>query len=285
MSQEFNGPVTGDVAGRDVVNITTTSSRLLLKTERRTLNNLVKKLEVEYGDSGAKTWKSIHDILGVDNIEFMRLEHYGPTETILNLLIQNAQLRLRVEEAFAHDRGGDDADLISQLNQSAGALTKSTQRNAELTTKLKQYDNALAALDTKSKRQASEIEGLTSQLDAAVEKSRRLATAQTSIAKARKRFAVATTVAVGAAVFATVLGAQNFSLSRQLHTAEERVSVCEFEDKSYAVGSVLPTGYKCVIVGKSMPPQWSVVAAKPDKKIPPPRRPSVQKLRNPEDEI
>lgn len=91
MTQEFQGPV-GDVAGRDVIKYNHVS-RLLTKDERRTLNNLVRQLTDDFGESGQQTWTSIHRILGIDNTEAMHLDHYKPTEAILQLLLENAGLR------------------------------------------------------------------------------------------------------------------------------------------------------------------------------------------------
>lgn len=273
----------GNFASRDVVNnIIQPISRKLTKNERRALHNLVKKLDEEFGESGKQTWSSIHRIIGVDSIEEIDLEQYKPTESILTLLLENAQLRNAVKVLH------DDDSLQEELDQSASALTKLTERNCELAASLKQHQQAYSILDAKSKqaystleakskhaysvldaiskKQAAEIEGLSSQLKAALEKLKSIPAARTSIATARKRFAIAAIIMALTSVSTVALAIQNFTLSQELQEAKGRISVCEFDDKPFAVGSVLDyegdADLKCIIVHPGMAPQWGPVSQK-----------------------
>lgn len=125
--QEINGPLTGDVAGRDIHNHHHAQGRLLTRAERRALHDRVKQLERDYDISGKQTWQAIHRIIGVDSIEELHLEQLRPTECILQLLLENAQLRAAES---------DTADM-SEDPATAAALTRLTERNAHLGAALK----------------------------------------------------------------------------------------------------------------------------------------------------
>jgi hypothetical protein len=259
-------------AGRDVINnITQANSKLLTTQQRRDLNKLVRRLDVEYGESGAQTWTSIHRILDVNGIDTMLIEQYKPTEAILQLLIDRAQLRHK------NKNQDDDGDLRAQLDQSASALTKLTERNGEMASNLKKYQQAYTILETRNQKQAAEIKSLesqagslASQLQRAQEQAKRVPAAQASISTGRKHLLMALGYAAVVSVGAVVLGVQGQSLHQRLQTTTARLTVCEFAGKFYSVGSVADIkgspGATCTMVKDDLPPQWSMAKQKVDKK-------------------
>ena len=93
VKQDFSA-VVGDVAGRDmVVHHNYTKGRKLSREERIELNNLVRQLrEIDDVQDGRTTWKLIHGLFGVNQVEDMCIEHFQPSKTILGLMIGKAEL-------------------------------------------------------------------------------------------------------------------------------------------------------------------------------------------------
>lgn len=254
----------GDYIGRDqyheVNHIHATSSRLLTRDERRTLHNLVKQLEDEYGESGRKTWKSIHNILGVDNIEVMHLEHYKPTEAILQLLIENAQIRLNA----------DDDVVRTQLDQSASALTKLTERNADLSANLMKYQQAFANLDVRYKKQTADLQSVETDLKRSQNETKyafvQNKEAKAIIAATRRRLLFSFFV-IGLSVLGAIFwGYKSHAFARNTPQLEVSRSICEFGGKPYTIGSILDNtnapDVECVASTKGQSPQWQAIKQK-----------------------
>jgi hypothetical protein len=268
----IGGDITGTGnAGRDLINIVQPNSKRLTNAQRRDLNKLVRRLDVEYNESGAQTWTSIHRILDVNSIDTMLIEQYKPTEAILQLLIDNAQLR------YKDKNRDDDGDLRAQLDQSARALTKLTERNGEIAANSKKYQQAYTILETRNQKQGAEIESLksqtgslTTQLQRAQEQAKRVSAAQASIATGRKHLLMVIGYAALVSLGCVVLGVQGQHLHQRLQTTMARLTVCEFAGKFYSVGSVADIkgspGATCTMVKDDLPPQWSLAKLKIDKK-------------------
>ncbi|MCG8991467.1 hypothetical protein LH427_04810 [Laribacter hongkongensis] len=266
MTQEFRGPV-GDVAGRDIINHHHGSGRLLTREERRALNNLVKQLEEEFGEPGRQTWKSIHNILGIDSIEVMHLEHFKPTEAMLQLLIENAQLRQSAAD------GADEDALRLQLDQSASALTKLTERNSELVAQLKGARQAKADLEARLNQQSDELQNTTAKLNRALGEPKRVVgmcpqckTSSALIATARKRLIVLTLAVVALTVTAGFFGFKAYASASAVRAAEARLQRCEFDGNTYTVGSIIDNkdaaDLECVLGKDGAPPQWHPIDSK-----------------------
>lgn len=266
MTQEFRGPV-GDVAGRDIINHHHGNGRLLTREERRTLNNLVKQLEEEFGEPGRQTWKSIHNILGIDSIEVMHLEQFKPTEAMLQLLIENAQLRLASASA------DNEHALRFQLDQSASALTKLTERNSELVAQLKGVRQANADLEARFNQQADELQNVTARLNRALGEPKRVVgacpqckTSSALVAVTRKRL-IFSVLAVVVLIFAAgFFGFKAYASAGIARAAEARLQRCEFDGNTYTVGSIIDNkdaaDLECVPGKDGSPPQWHAIDQK-----------------------
>lgn len=204
--QEIKGDFTGQLAGGDIVNHNYTQGRLLTKAERVELHRLVQRLENDFGEPGWQTWKFLHRTIGVENIEVMCLDHLGPAETILNLLLERARLR------------ADLKSKMEEFQQSGKALTSLTERNSQLAVQLKQAQQAAAALHQK----VSAIKP--------AESCAKCETATKVVAVTRRRLLFSSGIAalgIAAAAFFA-------------YQARGQVkAVCEFEGKPYTVGSII----------------------------------------------
>lgn len=237
VNQEFQGPIEGGVAGRDIINNHHTNGRLLTKVERVELHRLVQQLENEFGEPGWQTWKFLHRTIGVENIEVMCLGHRDQAETILQLLLKRATLQEEVE------------NKTEELQQSAAAITNLAERNGELATQLKQAQQAYAALHAK-------VAAL-KQPDSCP----RCKAATEVIAAGRRRMLFAS-IAAGVAFVAAA-----FFAYRAYAKPE---TVCPFNGEPYAVGSILDyrdmPDVQCVDPGNGSPPQWKAVKTTATKK-------------------
>jgi len=99
--QIFQCPVE-NVAGRDV-NIThELGGRPLTRRERLDLNALVERLIQEFGQERKQPWQFLHRTIGVNKIGEMRLEHLKPAQTVLELMLERAELARQVSLAQAN---------------------------------------------------------------------------------------------------------------------------------------------------------------------------------------
>ena len=171
MHQQFDGLVTGGVAGRDVhhhsnpigsstvhLNLylgeleagikasapspnaqgfpqsdaTIKTDDKLLTEQRRALNDKVKKLESNFGQSGKVIWPTLHRIMGTANINEMTQQHYAAAETLLDnwLTIASLEVQLaaqvRETQALADELQHPCADCQDKNNQLADIKQKLT---------------------------------------------------------------------------------------------------------------------------------------------------------------
>ncbi|QOK96793.1 hypothetical protein HF909_10345 [Ralstonia pseudosolanacearum] len=276
VKQEFSGPV-GDVAGRDIINNNYSHGRPLTKAERSELNKLVQQLENEYGELGWQTWKFLHRTIGVENIETMCLDHRSQAETILGLLLDRA----KAEKAHAqlqqdYDQIAESLDIqdedVKQLTVQVETLTRSNaamQRLHQSATKTTARDkevNELAEKLYQANRSCSDMQRRYELSRASLEESQsRYAAAVGSAISFRKRW-LWSWGAIGVLTCLMVtLSYQTYKLRNTLRATEARLSVCEFEGKTYGVGSSVSgdaaAALKCVL-GERGTPEWQA-AGKP----------------------
>ncbi|VVD97667.1 hypothetical protein PCO31110_01973 [Pandoraea communis] len=265
MTQEFHGQV-GEVAGRDIVNHHHAKGRPLTKDERRSLNNYVKQLEDEYGESGKQTWTSIHRILGNDNIEEMSIEQLKPTEAILQLLLSNAQLKRQAASA------GNDPDLTTKLRLLADQLSSAIAERDDLKTKLVQYHQAYTSLEKRFKSQARDLEASESKYSRLME-----AADEVSLINERNKAAVSDLAnvrhsarrlriwALLALTVAAAGGYGTYAFRQQAIAARSALNGCSFGGKPYSLGSIIDNpqapDIQCVSMGNGRRPEWQPLAS------------------------
>lgn len=123
MNQRFVGPVE-QVAAGDIHNYPATG-RALTKGERIALNAQVRQLEECHGEAGWRTWRFLHRVIGVDNLDAMRIEHRDVAEELLGLLLKCAQLQAAVcaIEASGAPAGDESHEKLAvELKQMRRAL-------------------------------------------------------------------------------------------------------------------------------------------------------------------
>lgn len=101
----------------------------LTTEQRRTLNEKVKQLECEFGQSGKAIWQTLHRIMGTANIGEMTQRHYAPADTILDKLHQIATLESQLTRQQATEQ---TIDSLRQHNEQLSTenvwLRKRTQQ-------------------------------------------------------------------------------------------------------------------------------------------------------------
>ncbi|ARU23646.1 hypothetical protein RSSE_c3263 [Ralstonia solanacearum] len=270
VKQEFSGPV-GDVAGRDIINHNYSHGRPLTKAERSELNKLVQQLETEHGELGWQTWKFLHRTIGVENIETMCLDHRDQAETILGLLLDRAKAQK------AHAQLEKDYDRLAEALHIQDEDVKQLTAQVETLTRSNAAIQRLHQSATKTTARDKEVHDLTERLFQAnrscSDMQQRYESARASLSESQSRYAAAVSSAVsfrkrwlwswGAigvlACLMVALSYQTFKLRNTLHATEARLSVCEFEGKTYGVGSSVTNDdvatLKCVL-GERGTPEW-----------------------------
>ncbi|MEX3690100.1 hypothetical protein AB3X91_03595 [Paraburkholderia sp. BR14263] len=273
--QEFNGSV-GDVAGRDVVH-NHGRSRPLTRDERRELNKLVKQLEVEFAQSGRETWTSIHRILGIDSIEGMHWEQYSPAEAILQLLIENAQLREFVTCGALNHPATNNAVQCQHHSDFSAEIRRLQVANASLAERIEgvsfelrrsqtSHAQAVDALQTaKQERQtfANRLSRLSSdyQIVEAQLKSRVL-DVQQAVATRKEIAWMSIGIFTMAICAMTYVGYKAFGFRHDLQLAQAQVSGCVYDGKAYSDGSLVDGkgGRLRCVTGNGSPPSWKVAS-------------------------
>lgn len=235
MKQDFQGLITGDIAGRDVINqIHHDTGRPLTRQERIELNDKVKVLFSDYGEHGADTWRFLHRTIGVESVDAMCIVHRDSAHAILDLLLDRAKLRRGSanDEANAGDMASlvlQVSDLTAKLRNSHEARLRSDKSRDDAynqTGKMKwSLDSANSALAKNEKALANSIAQhcqVRSEKQQIVKKANRL---------------LALSVMLGfLAVGAASIAYQQF---HRATSAEAWKGICVFEGKAYAPGSVI----------------------------------------------
>ncbi|MDQ1883630.1 hypothetical protein RA180_06420 [Aeromonas salmonicida] len=99
---QFNHSKIDTVSGRDVIINNEVGARLLTGTESSDLHKIVQRLEDEFQEPGWKTWKFLHRTVGVDSVKEMTLEQLKPVQTVLELMLERAELARQVSRAKAN---------------------------------------------------------------------------------------------------------------------------------------------------------------------------------------
>lgn len=250
-TQAFQGPIQGDVAGRDVVHHHHSHGRPLTPQERSELNGKVKRLHEEFGSPGWQTWRTLHGYAGVDSIEAMRLDHRDSVNAILDLMLEVAALKA----AAAKSDEPTDADRLH-----ARELAALVEQNGEL-----------AARAEEASRRSSELQHLLGIAEGkvanAVEALRQMKRDNTalgrsiSLARRRARLHAALSILIGAGAAGAAFAA--YEQAQRAALVEQRLTVCEFEGKPYAIGSTLtgPPTRECK-AGDDGVAIWSAVTVK-----------------------
>lgn len=237
--------------------------RPLTRDERRTLNNLVKQLDEEFGESGRQTWTAIHRILGTDNIEVMHLEQFRPAEAILQLLIENATLRARL-------RADEVAALQAKLDQSASALTTLTAQSGERAARVRKLEGAYSSLEGKYQQQSRELREALDNARAAQERGsgpappcRQCDTARAAISRSRRATILSCLLAVVSVPMAAYFAYQTIRKGAAVQVAEAKLKVCEYNGKSYGLGSIVDSpgtaDLECALASGAAAPQWKTI--------------------------
>lgn len=120
----------------------------LTTEQRRALNDKVKLLESNFGQSGRETWQTLHRTMGTANINEMTQQHYGAAETLLDnrLAIAGLESQLATQQQQANEHAG----TLQNLQQEIQGLT---QQNKKLRNK---YQGLIEDHQESQSRQASE---------------------------------------------------------------------------------------------------------------------------------
>jgi len=227
--------VHGGIAGRDVVHHHF-QSRLLTRQERRDLNTLVQRLDTGFGEPAKMTWRWIHDILGVDNIEGMHLEHLEPAETILQLLLENAELRSSAGT-------GDLLPLRVRLEESEAHRAHLTKHNADLLAQARTQEKSFADLQGRYNKRLAESEAI-----------------HRSAVGMRTTRNVSLIMALVVAGVAAFFWHQAHTLASPIPQAVAPPTECTLNGKQYAIGSAVDgpgsPHIKCVVGADGSAPGW-----------------------------
>lgn len=262
--------VSGGVAARDIVNHHHAKGRLLTKEERRTLNNYVKQLEDEYGEPGKQTWTSIHRILGNDSIEAMSIDQLKPTEAILQLLLSNAQLRRQSVSA------GNDPDLAGKLHEVVNSLATVTAERDKLKQFVAQYYRTYNSLEERHKAQTTAFRSLEEKYSKLLDDAVRLSgnskrgLAAVSQLDAETRRSKRLKVYLGLTLFLIcAMGYGALAFRNQAVAARAAIGGCQYEGKTYSLGSVIDNpdapDIECRPGPSGRPPTWQRMYASPKK--------------------
>lgn len=262
--------VSGGVAARDIVNHHHGKGRLLTKDERRTLNNYVKQLEDEYGEPGKQTWTSIHRILGNDSIEAMSIDQLKPTEAILQLLLSNAQLKRQAVSA------GNDPDLTAKLRDVVTSLSTVSAERDKLKQYVAQYYRTYNSLEERHNSQTAAYKSLeikySKLLDDAVRLSQNRKQADAAIGQlhVETRRSGRLKVCLGLSlVLICAVGYSAFTYRNQWIAARAAIGGCQYEGKTYSLGSVIDNAdapdIECRPSASGRPPTWQRMHVQPKK--------------------
>lgn len=225
--------------------------RLLTPQERSELNTKVNRLEKEFGSPGWQTWRSLHRYAGVENIDEMRIDHRDSVNAILDLMLEVATLK-----AIPTSAGSSDTDRLHARELAALAV-----RNGELAAKLEEAARRSAELQ----QLLGIAEGkLASAIDALRQAGLENAVLGRSIAASRRRARLFATLSILIGAGAAGASFAAYEQAQRAALVEQRLSVCEFEGKPYAIGSTLtgPPTRECV-AGDDGVAIWRAVTVKP----------------------
>lgn len=221
-TQEFNEPVGQVIQAETVTQVINDGGRALTQHERRALNDRVRRLEGEFDENGAAVWRTTHAALGIQNIEEMRLGHYDAAVTLLDLMLERAELKQTLSQSNASSKEGGVL-LEAQRRQNAALereLKKAKSLSTTLFTDLEQAKKALGDKDlqlfnlTKDYQQIRQI--------------------AVSLHKRKKRMVFTTAVSL------LVMTGAVAGMAYQTRQAGAAASACELNGKYYPVGSAMP---------------------------------------------
>jgi len=224
--------------------------RLLTQPERTELNAKVIRLEKEFGPSARQTWRTLHRYAGVDYVREMRVDHLGSTHAILDLMFEVAALKA------AKSGAPSDTDRLHARELAALAV-----RNGELAAKLEEAVRRSAELQ----QLLGIAEGkLASAIDALRQAGLENAVLGRSIAASRRRARLFATLSMLIGAGAAGASFAAYEQAQRAALVEQRLTVCEFEGKPYAIGSTLtgPPTRECV-AGDDGVAMWRAVTVKP----------------------
>lgn len=145
--QEFQETVGQVIQADNVTQILAGLGRPLTSRERKDLNDKVNRLGNEFGQPGGKTWRSLHDAIGVENIEGMRIEHLRCAHAILDLQLERAELmRDRDKRSSSADElvamTACNSDLIARLDEAQAARTHAERALTTLRSRCQHSESA-----------------------------------------------------------------------------------------------------------------------------------------------
>lgn len=303
--QEFQEKV-GQVVQTDTfTQINSGQGRVLTGKERAALNGKIVQLHEKYGEHGGKTWTFLHQTIGVDCVDDIRLEQRDAAHAIVDLLLERAKLQHELKNGprsdtrssrelaeriaqvsdltaklshlqHAHDAQVEQRQEIQQAYaELQGANRKQAKQLADAASQLRNAQQAQASLEQQYRQQTARLNETAEQLRRAQETARRsqvCTTCQTNwhkLTNTRKLLLTASIMASTAIGAAIVLGYRGHFASNRAELAEARIHSCEFGAKPYTIGSIIDNpqapDIQCVADPKGGQPHWQTL--KPQKTV------------------
>ncbi|WP_124837714.1 hypothetical protein [Burkholderia glumae] len=178
------GSVSGNVAGRDVINnnFRSEEDEDLDDERKQQLSRRAYILEVKHGRERWKTRTLVNEIVGVTSQDVMRAKHFFRASKVYDLLFELEKTKLKAATP------ADAASLHEQLQGSADAVIQQTERNGQLMAENKRLRDENAVLAQREKSARSQAEAALAEVE--------IARAQTEEALARASQAVQSSVVV-----------------------------------------------------------------------------------------
>lgn len=247
-------------AARDITNHTTVVNlpeslgRPLTQQERSELNKKVQQLAEEYGQIGWKTWRFLHNTIGVENIEAMRLGQRDIARTILDLMLEVAALK-RAQGSASNEEMTDD--LRSELIKVQQALQLNTARWA--------YESRRASEAVANSDRLKAAAAVTEQL---LVKSRADCRSLELSVKSlcTRSYWLAGLLCLTSVLLATITYVSQ-EQAKRVDAMGARLSLCSFDGRAYPIGSVIDgrPSMECIEGGDGFS-TWQPMATKPTRK-------------------
>lgn len=261
VNQEFQGPVEGGVAGRDVVNHNYQSeSRLLTDAEVWPIKQKALRLIELTNKPDVEIWGQLKSILGC-GLRELRQDNEKPAHAILDLWLSLAQ-------GQGEANAGQQAELLIQVSGLKARLSESLSAAAEFQRRLNKSSADLKAALAYKQEMEQQLRNALSQVELLrIAKPPRplcqtCATASTSLARIRRKLVVISGIAIIVTLATLFLGYQaNAALDAA--AAEARLQVCEHDGKAYRLGSVVDNSkapdLRCVVDAPGQAAHWQEI--------------------------
>ncbi len=233
-TQEFRADVGQVIQAATVNQIHQGHGRALTRQERITLNDQVRELEEKFGVSGRDTWLSLHRAIGVGSIDELCISQLGVARELLGLMRENAELKNSLGGANVRP---EDAEAVRSHAQAlAKALKKERSGKKALETELSEQSDLVRRITKQCEAKKSEADRANQLWGAVNQQCRQMEVQSSDLYRRHRRLR-----AISAVLLVGTLGgaAGTYSYWAQARTAAWSLTVCAFEGKGYAIGSII----------------------------------------------